>query len=106
MHVMVLTSRQRVSAIRITANAIAISAGRITSTHPLPVRIRPTFLCLPLRVVGMPVARAILRFMDVTPAARFHENDRPGMPVLERLRLAIEIPLHSFCAIQCHFTTL
>jgi hypothetical protein len=49
-------------------------------------RIGPYFLCLPERVVGMPVTFAILRFAEEMPTARFHENDRPGMPVLLRRR--------------------
>jgi hypothetical protein len=32
----------------------------------------------PERVSGMPVAREILRFADVTPSARFQENVSPG----------------------------
>ena len=40
--------------------------------------MRPSFACRPERVVGMPVALAILRLKLVTPSARFQENDRPG----------------------------
>jgi hypothetical protein len=40
--------------------------------------MRPNFERRPLRVVGIPVARAIFRFALVTPIARFHENDNPG----------------------------
>lgn len=40
----------------------------------------PTLLRLPLFVVGIPVAFAILRFAFVIPKARFQLNDRPGMP--------------------------
>jgi len=53
----------------------------IGNKHPPPVTIRPTLRCLPPRVVGMPVVRAILRFAAVTPVARRQENDSPGMPV-------------------------
>lgn len=42
------------------------------------LKMRPTFERRPLRVVGIPVARAIFRFALVTPVARFHENDNPG----------------------------
>lgn len=49
--------------------------------------IPPAFLLLPDLVVGIPVALAALRFIDVTPRARFQLNERPGIPVL--LRLAI-----------------
>jgi len=38
----------------------------------------PNLLRRPERVRGIPVAREILRFAEVTPRARFHENVRPG----------------------------
>ena len=55
-----------------------------------PVSALPILRCRPDFVVGIPVNRAILYFARDTPVARFHENDNPGIPVLERrLRLAI-----------------
>lgn len=38
----------------------------------------PSLFRRPVRVVGTPVAFAILRFADVKPDARFHEKDKPG----------------------------
>ena len=38
----------------------------------------PNLLRRPERVRGIPVAREILRFAEVTPRARFHEKVRPG----------------------------
>ena len=38
----------------------------------------PSLRCLPERVSGMPVLRAMRRFAAVMPSARFHENVRPG----------------------------
>lgn len=38
----------------------------------------PTLLRRPVRERGIPVAREILRFVAVTPRARFHENVSPG----------------------------
>lgn len=49
----------------------------------------------PALVVGMPVFRAMSRFICVTPKARFHENESPGMPVFVFL-LAIRIILYRF----------
>ena len=40
--------------------------------------MRPSSERRPERVVGIPVAREILRFAAVTPSARFHENENPG----------------------------
>jgi hypothetical protein len=42
------------------------------------LKIRPNFARRPLRLVGIPVARAIFRFALVIPSARFQENDNPG----------------------------
>jgi hypothetical protein len=47
------------------------------TTHLMP-KIRPSFERRPARVVGTPVARAILRLAAVRPTARFQLNDRPG----------------------------
>lgn len=41
-------------------------------------RMRPSSERRPDRVVGIPVAREILRFAAVTPSARFQENENPG----------------------------
>jgi Cys-tRNA(Pro)/Cys-tRNA(Cys) deacylase len=41
----------------------------------------PAFRCLPCRVNGMPIRRDSLPFAADNPMARFHENDKPGMPV-------------------------
>lgn len=57
--------------------------------------IGPNLRCLPDRVVGMPVALAILRLAAEIPVARFQENDRPGIPVLLRRRV-IEASLEQF----------
>ena len=40
---------------------------------------RPSFRSMPALVVGMPVARAICCLACVTPSARFHENETPGI---------------------------
>ena len=45
--------------------------------HFIPIH-RPSLLRRPLRVVGIPVARAIDLFALVTPSARFHEKESPG----------------------------
>src|SRR5690606_39138488 len=42
----------------------------------------PSLRCRPARVSGMPVWRDILLLAADSPVARFHENDRPGMPFL------------------------
>lgn len=52
-----------------------------------PSTIEPTFRSRPPRVVGIPVARATFCFTAVTPKARFHENDSPGIFI----RLQIDI---------------
>ena len=41
--------------------------------------IFPAFLCLPERLVGIPVAFANLLFALVTPIARFQQKDTPGI---------------------------
>jgi len=53
-----------------------------TSVKQPPDASFPSFLCRPDFVVGMPVVFEMLRFAAVTPVARFHENESPGMPVL------------------------
>ena len=45
--------------------------------HLIP-NIRPNLERRPVLLIGMPVAREILRFAFETPSARFHENDNPG----------------------------
>lgn len=42
----------------------------------------PTLRCIPPLVVGMPVKSANNKRSHDRPRARFHENDRPGIPVL------------------------
>ena len=46
------------------------------------ITIAPTLRSMPARVVGIPVARDIFLFACVTPSARFHENDNPGIFIL------------------------
>lgn len=41
--------------------------------------VLPIFLSRPAFVVGMPVLRAICCLAFVTPRARFHEKDNPGI---------------------------
>lgn len=45
--------------------------------HLIP-NIRPNLERRPDLLIGMPVAREILRFAFETPSALFHENDNPG----------------------------
>ena len=45
--------------------------------HLIP-NIRPNLERRPDLLVGMPVAREILRFAFETPSALIHENDNPG----------------------------
>lgn len=42
-------------------------------------KILPSFFCLPLLVVGIHVAFAMLRLAEVTPRARFQLKDKPGI---------------------------
>ena len=44
--------------------------------------IFPTLRSSPAFEVGMPVFRAIFCFVWVIPTARFHENDKPGIFIL------------------------
>lgn len=44
-----------------------------------PSTMPPTLRSSPPRVVGMPVVRATFCLKAVTPSARFHENDNPGI---------------------------
>lgn len=46
----------------------------------------PILRSAPERVVGMPVALAILRFASVTPSARLSEKLRPGIFVFDMLK--------------------
>ena len=72
-----------------TRLSIVIINTSIGNKHP-PIAA-PNLRCRPLRVVGMPVLRAIFRFAAVTPVARLHEKESPGIPVFvpRFLRLAI-----------------
>ena len=54
------------------------SAGESASAGYLMPNQRPSFALRPWRLVGILVARAILRLAAVMPIARFHENVRPG----------------------------
>ena len=51
----------------------------------------PNLLRRPVRERGIPVAREILRFVAVTPRARFHENVSPG-PSFIRLTVPVGRP--------------
>lgn len=53
------------------------------------VAIRPIFRSIPLREVGMPVARAIFESADEMPNARRAENENPNF-------LPISIPSDKF----------
>jgi len=50
-------------------------------------RALPTLRCRPDRVSGMPIEREIFDLNAEIPTARFHENDRPGIPNLRAIRL-------------------
>ena len=50
-------------------------------------RALPTLRCLPDRVSGIPIEREIFDLNAEMPTARFHENDRPGIPNLRAIRL-------------------
>lgn len=64
------------------ASTVAMAtSGKTRVRQPQPQSL-PAFCCLPLRVVGIPVALAIFLLAFVTPIARFQEKDKPGMPVL------------------------
>lgn len=49
------------------------------------LRSNPTF------EVGIPVSRANFCLACVIPNARFHENERPGMPALDFLAIVLDI---------------
>jgi len=79
----------------ITNMTTLVSANRninIGNKHP-PIAA-PNLRCLPLRVVGIPVFRAILRFARVIPVACLHEKDKPGMPVFVPFFLRLAIARH------------
>jgi hypothetical protein len=50
-------------------------------------RALPTLRCRPDRVSGMPIDREIFDLNAEIPTARFHENDRPGIPNLRAIDL-------------------
>jgi len=52
----------------------------------------PTFRWIPDLVVGIPVLRATLCLAREIPNARFHEKDRPGIPVLVLRFFGISLP--------------
>jgi len=84
-----LTRLPQVSRRTIASSSAATTESIAGQPQPL-VAARPILRCMPLRVVGMPVARAKRYRARDTPRARFHEKERPGIPVLvRRLRLAI-----------------
>ncbi len=47
--------------------------------NKVPSTMLPTLRSSPPRVVGKPVVRATFCLKAVTPSARFHENDNPGI---------------------------
>lgn len=55
----------------------------------------PNFLSTPAFVVGMPVVRANFCRTCVMPSALFHENDSPGIPVFDFLRVIVFLQLIS-----------
>jgi hypothetical protein len=50
--------------------------------HPMA---RPTFLCLPDRVRGIPIFLDILVLAPEMPRARFQENEKPNFLAIENL---------------------
>ena len=65
----------------------------MTIAQPPPVTARPTFRCMPDRVVGIPIRRASLPRAADNPIARFHENEKPYF-------LPIASPLPSVCGLE------
>ncbi len=51
----------------------------------------PSLRSNPALEVGMPVSRANFCLACVIPNARFHENERPGMPVFDFFAIVLDI---------------
>ena len=67
----------------------------IGNRHPA---MRPNFRCRPDLDKGMPILRLSRACAWLSPKARRHEKDKPGIPVL--LRLFAMLPTPSFLSLS------
>jgi hypothetical protein len=75
---------------------IKIPSGTNTNKTEQPKTL-PTFRWRPDLVSGIPILCEILAFAPEIPKARFHENERPGIPLL---RLMFFLPIFFIVYIQ------